>query len=114
MPDLSHVMPWLVAFAGTAVGGFVLAVILDDVLGIAVAIKAGKFDWNALPSFLESEFGTRAAAALLGLVVTAAVAAAAGNGDIRAAALAALTAGATAKAASVVSDAVSKARQLIA
>jgi hypothetical protein len=115
MPDLNAIMPWLVASAGTAVGAFILAVLADDILGIVLAVKAGKFDWNRLPSFLESELGTKAALALLGLVVTAVLTAGvSGTSDIRGAALAALTAGAAAKTASVVADAVSKARALIA
>ena len=59
-----------VALGGT-LGLFVIAVVLDDVAGVVLAIKTHVFDWNKLPKFLESQFGTAQAAALAGLVATA-------------------------------------------
>lgn len=94
----------LVGLAGTAVGSFVLAVILDDALGVLAALRAGNFAWAKLPSFLESQFGTKQALALLGLIVAAYVA----GGDVRSAALAALTAGGGALTLSVLRDVYAK------
>lgn len=120
---LSSILAPLAVIAGTAIGSFVIAVIIDDVAGILVAIKLHAFDANQLPSFLESEFGTRKAAALLGLVaaaVTTAVGSALIHGGltqdalqaIADAAFAAASAGAAAMLLSVVSDIFDKFRQL--
>jgi hypothetical protein len=122
--SLSSILTPLAVIAGTAIGSFVIAVVLDDVAGILVALKQHVFDPNKLPSFLESQFGTRKAAALLGLV-TAAVTTAVGSALIHGgltqdalqgiadAAFAAATAGAAAMLLSVVSDIFDKMRQLL-
>lgn len=120
---LSSLLGYLAIAAGSTVGVFVLAVVLDDVAGILLAIKEHTFDPNLLPSFLESQFGTVKAAALLGLVATAtitAVGSALLHGGltqlalqgIADAALAAATAGAGAMLLSVVSDLLSKVQAL--
>lgn len=101
---LSNLPAVLVGLAGTAVGSFVLAVIIDDALGVLAALRAGNFAWAKLPSFLESQFGTKQALALLGLIVAAYVA----GGDVRSAALAALTAGGGALTLSVLRDVYAK------
>lgn len=50
---------------------FVGLVVLDDVLGVALSIRTRTFSFQKLPSFLGSQFGTRQAAALGGMVATA-------------------------------------------
>ena len=100
----------LISLAGSAVGAFVLAVILDDALGVIGAIKTKTFSTKELPSFLESQFGTRQALALGGLIVAAAVS----GGDVRSAVLAALTAGGGALTLSVLADAYAKIKALVA
>lgn len=119
----SSILTPLAIVAGSAVGAFVIAVLLDDIAGILLALRKGRFDWNQLPSFMESEFGTQKAAALLGLVV-AAVTSAAGaalvHGGLTSAALqgvadaafAAATAGAGAMMLSVLSDLFTKVGQI--
>lgn len=120
---VSSILTPLAIFAGSAIGAFVIGVVLDDLLGILVAVRQHKFDANKLPSFLESQFGTKKAAALLGLVsaaVTTAVGAALIHGGLTQSALqaiadagfAAATAGAAAMLLSVVSDLIDKLGQL--
>lgn len=119
----SSILAPLAIAAGSTLGVFVVAVGLDDLAGILVAVKQKAFDWNKLPSFLESEFGTRQAAALFGLVATAAVGAVGSalvHGGltqtalqgIADAAFAAATAGAGTMLLSVLSDAFAKVGQL--
>lgn len=98
------------ALAGSAVGAFVIAVAIDNALGIVAALKSKTFNFNKLPSFLESSFGTKQALAVGGLVVAAAVS----GGDVKQAALAALTAGGGALTLSVLADAYSKTKALVA
>lgn len=105
---LDAIPPLLAALAGSAVGAFVLAVVVDDALGIAMAVKAKAFDWHKLPAFLESQFGTKQALAILGLMAAAYFV----GGDAKQAALAALAAGGGALTASVVADIVGKIKQL--
>lgn len=111
----SSILGYLAIAASTTVGTFVVMVALDDLAGVVLALKTKTFDWNKLPSFLESQFGTRQAVALLGLVATAtltAVGSALVHGGltqmalqgISDAALAAATAGAGAMLLSVVGD----------
>lgn len=111
----STILGYLAIAASSTVGTFVVMVALDDLAGVVLALKTHTFDWNKLPSFLESQFGTRQAAALLGLVATAtltAVGSALVHGGltqtalqgIADAALAAATAGAGAMLLSVVGD----------
>ncbi len=99
----------IVSLAGSAVGAFVLAVVIDDILGVALAIRTKSFDVHQLPSFLESQFGTKQALALGGLIVAAAVT----GGDVKQAALAALTAGGSALTLSVLADAYGKIKELV-
>lgn len=106
---LDNLPALLVSLAGSAVGAFVLAVIVDDLLGIVAAVKSKTFDVHKLPSFLESQFGTKAALSLLGLIAAAYFA----GGDIKAASLAALAAGGGAATAGVVADIVAKIKGLI-
>jgi len=121
--SLSSILSPLAVIAGSAVGTFVIAVGLDDLAGILVALKQKKFDWNKLPSFLESQFGTRQAAALFGLViaaVTTAVGSVLIHGGLTAsslqaladAAFAAASAGAAAMLLSVLADLFAKISQL--
>lgn len=97
------------SLAGSAVGAFVVAVALDNILGIVGAIKSKTFSTQKLPSFLESQFGTKQAVALGGLIVAAYVS----GGDVKQAALAALTAGGGALTLSVLADVYSKIRGLV-
>jgi hypothetical protein len=121
--DLHAFLGPLAIAAGSTIGTFVIAVGLDVLAGVALAVRRGKFDWHKLPSFLESQFGTVEARALLGLVVaavTTAVGSALLHGGLSAsalqgvadAALAAATAGSAAMLLSVVADLVSKVGQL--
>lgn len=104
-----HIAALLASLVGSAVGTFVVAVLVDDALGIVLAIKHKAFDAKALPSFLSSQFGTKSALALAGLIVTAALA----GGDVRTAVSAAATAGAVAMTAAVVADLKDKIRQIV-
>lgn len=73
--DLHSAFAWLAVGASTTVGAFLIGVVLDDVAGVVRSIRRperfGAFDWNKLPSFLRSQFGTVEALALLGMVVAA-------------------------------------------
>jgi len=111
----NSVLALFAVFAGTAIGSFILAVGLDILLGVLVAVKQHAFDVHKLGDFLESQFGSQRAAALLGLVAAAvmtAIASALVNGGITQqalqgvadAALAAATAGAAAMLISVIAD----------
>jgi hypothetical protein len=106
---LDHLPSLLASLAGSAVGAFVLAVVLDDLLGVALAVKNKAFDVHKLPSFLASQFGTKEAVALLGLVAAAYFA----GGDIKQAAYAALAAGGGAMTAAVAADIYSKIKALV-
>lgn len=106
---LDNLPALLASLAGSAVGAFVAAVVLDNVLGVIGAIKAKTFDSHKLPSFVASQFGTKQALALLGLIV----AAAASGGDVKTATLAALTAGGGAMTIGVLADVYGKIRALV-
>lgn len=99
----------LASLAGSAVGAFVLAVVIDDALGVIGAIRTKSFDIHQLPSFLESQFGTKQALALLGLIAAAYFA----GGNAHQAALAALAAGGGAMTASVGADILGKIKALV-
>jgi hypothetical protein len=109
VPHFDQISAILASLAGSAVGAFVLAVIVDDALGVAGAIKTKTFAVKELPTFLVSQFGTREAAALLGLIAAAYFS----GGDIKQATLAALAAGGGALTAAVVADIVSKIKALV-
>jgi hypothetical protein len=102
----------VVAFAGTAIGTFLVAVILDDLLGVMLAVRTGTFDPNKLPSFLESQFGTKQAAALAGAVLVAVFAGQ--YASIQTAALALVTAGGSAMTLSVLGDIIEKVKAIAA
>lgn len=108
MSPFDHLPAVLASLAGSAVGAFVLAVIIDDALGVISAIRTKSFSVKELPTFLESQFGTKQALALLGLIAAAYFA----GGDAHQAALAALAAGGGAMSASVAADIVGKIRAL--
>ena len=121
--DLHSVFAPLVVLASSAIGAFAIAVGLDVIAGVLVAVKRKVFDWNKLPGFLSSQFGTVEARALLGLVIaatTTAVGSALIHGGLSAgalqgiadAALAAATAGSAAMMLSVLSDLFGKISQL--
>lgn len=84
---------------------FVVAVVIDDAFGIALAVKSKTFDLKKLPSFLESQFGTKEFL----VVATAAVAAYLSGGDVKAAATAVVVAGGAALLLSVLKDIYAKA-----
>lgn len=69
--SLGGVLAPLAVIAGSAIGTFAIAVTLDDLAGIVVAVKLKTFDVHKLGSFLESQYGTKRAIALGGLVVAA-------------------------------------------
>jgi len=56
--DPHSVFAPLVVLASSAIGAFAIAVGLDVVAGVLVAVKRKVFDWNKLPGFLSSQFGT--------------------------------------------------------
>lgn len=109
MPHFDQLPAILASLAGSAIGAFVLAVIIDDALGVIGALKAKTFDVHELGSFLVSQFGTKAAVSLLGLIAAAYFA----GGDVKQAALAALAAGGGAVTAGVVADIIAKIRALV-
>src|SRR4051812_40198168 len=81
MLDFTHVIDWLQQWLGTAVYYFVFVTFVDIGAGVVLALRQnllrqanGRFDWAKLPSFLASQYGARQSLALLGLVVTAALA----------------------------------------
>lgn len=98
--DPSHIPAAISGLAGSAVAAFVAAVVLDDVLGVIDAASKRKFDWRKLPSFVESQFGTKKAMALASALVVVAVS----HGDVRSAAEAAVTAGGSAMTLAVLRD----------
>ena len=103
-------LPALVSsLAGSAVVAFVVAVAIDNFVGVVAAVKAKSFDTHKLPSFLASQFGTKEALALGGLIVTAYVS----GGDVRQAAMATLTAGGGAMTLSVLADAYGKVKAML-
>jgi len=106
---LDHIPQILASLAGSAVGAFVVAVVVDDALGVILALRQRAFDWHKLPSFLESQFGTKQAFVLLGLIAATYFA----GGDVKQAALAALAAGGGAMTAAVAADVVSKIKRLV-
>ena len=112
---MSNVLAVLKAIALSPVGPFVLAVALDDLLGIALAVKSKGFDPHKLGSFLVSQFGTKAAAVEAGLVATAVLTSLAGGSlaGVKDAAVAAALAGSIALAVGVISDAKDKVAALI-
>lgn len=74
--DLS-IIHSVVSFVESPVGAFVAAVIVDDLLGIALAIKKGgikALSANKLTSFILTQFGTAEAKVLGGIVAMAVVA----------------------------------------
>lgn len=119
---LDSLLNQLAVAAGTTVGSFVIAVIVDVAAGVALAVKTKSFDLHRLPDFLESQFGTKKALALAGMVVAAATSAAGAallHGldsqalqGIADAGFAAATIGAAGMLLSVVADIFSKVSQL--
>lgn len=77
--DLSALFAFLVNNLGFGAAGgiiiFAATVILDDLAGVALAEKLGKFDRAKLGSFLESEVGTRRALVVAGSVAAGVLAA---------------------------------------
>ena len=89
---------------------FVVAVVVDDVLGIALAIKAKTFDPAKLPSFLASQFGTKEAL----VVGAAAFAAYQSGGDVKSAATAIVVAGGSALTIATAKDIYAKVKAFVA
>jgi hypothetical protein len=100
-----------ILLSSTLISFFAL-VLIDTVLGVLVAVKKGKFDWNKLPDFLMSQFGTQEAMVVVGLGLSSFVVNAIAP-NVIALVLGAMTAGAAAMTASVVSDCVDKAKSLL-
>jgi hypothetical protein len=100
----------ILAFGFSPLAAFIVAVVVDDVLGIALAVKTKTFDSNKLPSFLASQFGTKQAL----VVAAAAYAAYVTHGDVKAAATAVVTAGGAALTVSVAKDIFGKIKALMA
>lgn len=113
---------YLVVAASTTLGSFIVAVGLDIVAGIVLAVRQGKFDWNRLPSWLGEQFATKEFLGVVALGTTAGLAALGSSlqgglteqalQTVAQVALGAATAGAAAMMASVLSDAFGKVQQL--
>ena len=104
-------LPSLISsLAGSALGTFVVLVLVDNLLGVVNALKSHTFDAHKLPSFLASQLGTREAAAVAGAVAVAYL----GQGDIRQVALAAVTAGGGALSLAVLADIIAKLKAFVA
>lgn len=88
---------------------FAVAVVVDDVAGVALALKTKTFSWAKLPSFLESQFGTKEAL----VVAAAAYAAYAAGGDVKAAATAVVVAGGSALTVAVIKDIILKFKAIV-
>ena len=85
------------------------AVVVDVALGVGNAVRNKTFDFNKFPSFLESQFGTRAVLP----VAAAALAAYQTGGDVHNAALLVVVSGGSALTVSVAKDAFVKAKALV-
>jgi cytochrome bd-type quinol oxidase subunit 2 len=117
-----QVLGYLVIAASTTLGSFIVAVGLDILAGITLALRQGKFYWNRLPSWLGDQFATKEFLGVVTLGVTAGLAALGSSlqgglteqalQTVAQVALAAATAGAAAMMASVLSDAFGKVQQL--
>jgi hypothetical protein len=88
---------------------FAAAVIVDDLLGVALAVKTKTFDAKKLPSFLESQFGTKEFL----VVAAAAFAAYETGGDAKAAATAVVVAGGFALTVAVGKDILDKIKAFV-
>lgn len=106
---LAHLAASVVAYPVVA---FVLAVTLDDVLGVVSAARARSLSAQKLPSFLASQFGTHEAAALGGLIFAAYLSAPSGA-DLRDVLYSAATLGASALTVKVIADIKDKASALV-
>lgn len=113
------IIGYLTIAASTTLGAFIVACGLDIAAGVVLAVRKGNFDWNKLPSFLGEQFATKEFLGVVSLGVTAGVTAIGSTlvrGGVTEAALqgvaqvalAAMTAGAAAMMASVLSDAYGK------
>ena len=100
----------VLAFGLSPLAAFAAAVVVDDLLGIAVAVKTKTFDAKKLPSFLASQFGTKEAL----VVAAAAFASYQVNGDAKAAATAVVVAGGSALTVSVLKDVFGKVKAFAA
>jgi hypothetical protein len=120
---VNDLFSYLVAAVSAGLGGFLLACGLDVGAGMLLAWRQGKFDPKKLPTFLESQFATRQFLGVLGLGVAAAVPAILSTVvhggltqdallGVAQIALAAMTVGAAAMLASVLSDFRDKISQL--
>lgn len=99
----------VLAFGLSPLVAFAAAVLVDDVLGIAVAVKTKTFDSKKLPSFLASQFGTKEFL----VVASAALVAYETGGDAKAAATAVVVAGGSALTVSVLKDAWGKVKAFV-
>lgn len=100
----------ILAFGFSPLVAFAAAVVVDNVLGIAVAVKAKTFDAKKLPSFLASQFGTKEAL----VVAAAAYAAYSTGGDVKTAMTAVVVAGGGALTVAVAKDIYGKIKALVA
>jgi ketopantoate hydroxymethyltransferase len=100
----------ILAFGFSPLVAFAVAVVVDDVLGVAVAVKTKTFDAAKFPSFLASQFGTKEAL----VVAAAAFAAYQTGGNVKAAATAVVVAGGSALTVSVAKDILDKIKALVA
>ena len=113
MLDFNAIARALAVAVPPAIIAFVLLVALDNLLGIANAVKGKSFDLHKLGSFLESQLGTKRLVVVISAAGVAVIAALLPNLNkplsdiihaVQDAALAALLAGVGANAAAVADD----------
>lgn len=98
------------AFGFSPLALFLLAVVVDDILGVIKAVKAKTFDAKKLPSFLASQFGTKEFL----VVASAALAAYETGGDVKSVATGVVVAGGSALLVATCKDIYSKAKDILA
>ena len=108
--DLSNLGNAVLAFGLSPLVAFAVAVVVDDVFGVVLAFKTKTFDANKLPSFLGSQFGTKAAL----VAATAGFAAYSTGGDFKVAATTVVVTGGSALFVSVLKDIYAKAKAILA
>ena len=110
--DFGAVVAQVNTFAQDAVFAFVIAVVVDDILGVSLSVKARTFDIHRLPSFLMTQFGTRQAFVLAGAIAAVAITGNENLSQVHQSALVIVTAGGGALTLSVVKDIYLKIRAL--
>lgn len=122
--SFNTLLGYLVVAASTTLGSFIVLVGVDIIAGIVLALRKGTFDANKLPLWLGEQFATREFLGVVSLGATAGLTALGSTivhggltevalQTVAQIALAAMTAGAAAMMASVLSDVFGKVQQLL-